>query len=253
MAQPRDESGALWWVKRWWRALVAELVATMLLVGLGCASAVPVGGPGSVTLTHPALAFGFLVAALVNAFGDASGAHMNPAVTLAMLIRGRITALPALAYVVVQCVGAVIGFSGLAVLMPAGMVQYPVGDTVLAKGMSPLEGVIIEAVLTALLVMTAFSLSETDPTAPIKLGFVVAGLIYAAGAATGASLNPARSLGPAVQYGNWRHLWVFWVGPLAGATIGALLQRWVLLVRPEPEPRAPLADCEADLPLNDKA
>uniref|UniRef100_A0A2A4JIH7 Aquaporin n=1 Tax=Heliothis virescens TaxID=7102 RepID=A0A2A4JIH7_HELVI len=95
-------------------------------------------------------------------------------------------------------------------------------------------------------VWSAHARGEHDPAVPIKLGLVVAGLVYAGGHATGASLNPARSFAPALLHGHWDYQWVYWAGPLGGAALGALLHRWVLT----PRPRAPR---DADLPLRDKS
>lgn len=107
--------GAAAWARRWWRALLAELVATALLVLLGVATLLPPGAP----LTHPALAFGFVVLANIEAFGPASGAHMNPAVSLAAALTGRLPPAAALAYALAQTLGAVLGFAGLMALVPA--------------------------------------------------------------------------------------------------------------------------------------
>ncbi|KAI5641612.1 major intrinsic protein domain-containing protein [Phthorimaea operculella] len=96
---PHEEKS---WVSRWWRALVGEVLATALLMILGVGSLMPASQRVEHPLTHPALGFGFVVTALIVAFGNISGAHMNPAVTLAALVYKQIPLLPAVAYIVAQ-------------------------------------------------------------------------------------------------------------------------------------------------------
>ncbi|KAJ8725976.1 hypothetical protein PYW08_004159 [Mythimna loreyi] len=252
---PTDETesaGVAAWLRRWWRALLAELLATALLVWLGIAAMMPVLGKDKVMLAHPAMAFGFVVIGNACAFGPASGAHMNPAVTLAALLYGRLGALPALGYTLAQLLGAVLGFGALLTTTPSAAAAAPAGCTLPAPSVSALGAAAIEAALTAVLVLACCGLwrahddARPDPAAPIKLGLVVAGLVYAGGHATGASINPARSFAPALLHGHWDYQWVYWAGPLGGAALAALLHRFVLT------PRAPRAAAEHDIPLTDK-
>ncbi|XP_026747737.1 aquaporin-like [Trichoplusia ni] len=253
---PRDErkegAGVAAWLRRWWRALLSELVATTTLVWLGIAAMTPLG-PTAPPLAHPAMAFGFMVVANACAFGPVSGAHMNPAVTLAALLYGQLAPLPALGYVLAQMLGATLGFGALLATSPRAATAAPAGVTLPGPGVSALGATLVEAALTATLalavcgVWAAHDASRPDPSVPIKLGLVVAGLVYAGGCATGASINPARSFGPALLQGTWDYQWVYWVGPLGGAALGALLHRHVL------RPRARrLAPADAGTPLHDK-
>ncbi|XP_034840339.2 lens fiber major intrinsic protein-like isoform X1 [Maniola hyperantus] len=239
--------GARGWARRWWRALLAELLATALLVLLGVASLLPAGDE-AVPLAHPAWAFGFVVLLNVEAFGPASGAHMNPAVSLAALLTGRLPARAAAAYVLAQLAGALLGAGALALLAPAG-----VGAGVTLPGsVSPAAAALVEALLTGALALLCCALwaaheaGRDDPALSVKFGLTIAGLVFAGGAMTGASLNPARSFAPALLQGSFQHHWVYWVGPLGGATLAALLHRHVLL------PPAPRAARPEDLPLHDK-
>lgn len=255
---------------RWWRALFAEAVATALLLWLGVGAMVPPASaapaPAPVPLTHPALAFGFVIVGLLMGFGPASGAHMNPAVTLAALVQGRIAPAAAAAYCVAQVVGALLGFGALVAVAPASFAGAARGGcTAPAPGVTALGAAATEAALTALLALAccgAWAAHEAEPhrpdhAAPLKLGLVVAGLIYSGGAMTGASLNPARSLGPALIRGVWDSHWVYWVGPLGGAALAALLHRWVL-TPPAPSPRAAPSAAPAEahaletVPLSEK-
>ncbi|XP_041977412.1 aquaporin-like [Aricia agestis] len=258
---PNDDAtkGVSGWVRRWWRAALAELVATALLVLLGVAALLPKDGRPP-PLAHPALAFGFVIVANVEAFGAASGAHMNPAVTLAALLDRRLPAAAAPLYVLAQLLGATLGFAALMALAPAafaaGAAGAAVGGTA-AGTVSPAAAAVVEALLTGVLVLlccglwAAHDAGARDPAAPVKLGLTVAGLIYAGGEMTGASLNPARSFAPALlQHFNSDH-WVYWVGPLGGSALATLLHRYAL--RP-PAPRAPAdARLTEALPLQDKA
>ncbi|CAK1545038.1 unnamed protein product [Leptosia nina] len=245
----RSRSGVGAWIFRWWRALLSETVATALLIALGVATMLPANAP----LSHPALAFGFVVMANIEAFGAASGAHMNPAVTLAAALDGRIEWIAAGAYALAQTLGATLGFAALMAISPQ---SFPTGGT--APGtVGPVAAAIVEALLTGALALLACGIwhaedsGRVDPTASIKFGLTVAGLIYAGGPLTGASLNPARSFAPALLQGFTADHWVYWVGPLGGAAIATLVHRH--LVRPSAAQRTPAAAVTAEtLPLHDK-
>lgn len=250
---PRGLSG---WVRRWWRALVSELLATAFLVWLGVSSVVPYKGKEAVVLSHPAFAFGFVVLGNAMAFGPTSGAHMNPAVTLAAALQGRMSPALAAAYTVAQVLGACAGFGALAAVTPASALGTDEGCTLPARDVSALAAAAVEAALTAVLafaccgVWKAHDESGPDPMVPVKLGLVVAGLVFAGGHATGASLNPARSFAPALYHGIWQYHWVYWVGPLGGAGLAAVLHRVLLSPRAAPSRAAP--SCAEEVPLEDK-
>ncbi|XP_013180367.1 PREDICTED: lens fiber major intrinsic protein-like [Papilio xuthus] len=236
---PSDESerGVGAWARRWWRPLLAELVATALLILLGIAALLPAGGAPP-PLTHPALAFGFVVLANAEIFGPASGAHMNPAVSLAALLVGQLPGAAAAGYALAQLAGAVLGFGALRALAP-----HAAGEGATHPAVSWPAAVAVEAALTGVLALVCCALwsahdaSRPDRTVSLKVGLTVAGLIYAGGHLTGASLNPARSFAPALFQGLTADHWVYWAGPLGGAALGALLHR-ALLARPAPHTRA---------------
>lgn len=188
------EAGASGWARAraLLRPLLGELLGTALLVLLGVASLLPVEGPRP--LTHPALAFGFIVTALVQALGPVSGAHFNPAVTLAALLHGHLGALPALAYVLAQLLGGALGFGVLVGMLPqhallrldaGGAVLGVHGCTAPAPDVSAAGAMLTEALLTGLLALVACSVwaghdpAHPDHSAPVKLGLTVAGLVYA--------------------------------------------------------------------------
>ncbi|CAB3221270.1 unnamed protein product [Arctia plantaginis] len=231
MSFPHDtERTGRRWVRRCGRAFTAELLGTALLVWLGCAALLPLTGP--VPLSCPALAFGCAVLANVSAFSEASGAHMNPALTLGAVLCRRLSLPMALVYVVAQLLGATLGYYGLLATSPA-LLTAGLGVTLPGVGVSPLSAMFIEVVITGVLMLTVCSVwaaesVQRDPTAPLKIALVVAGLNYAASPATGAALNPARSFAPAFMQGVWTHHWVYWAGPLLGAALAVLLYRAVL-------------------------
>ncbi|XP_039747270.1 lens fiber major intrinsic protein-like [Pararge aegeria] len=230
------------WLRRWWRALLSELLATALLVLLGLASLLPKDGKPP-PLEQPAFAFGGVVLLCAEAFGPLSGAHMNPAVTLAALLAGRLRAPVAAAYALAQLAGALLGAGALWLLAPAALAAGVTTPGALGAGAAAL----LEAALTGALALLCCALWAAPPApgASTKLGLAVAGLVFAGGPHTGASLNPARSFAPALLKTSFQDHWVYWAGPLGGAAAAALLHRFVLL------PRAPAAAPE-ELPLRDK-
>lgn len=165
--------------------MVAELVATALLVLLGVASVLPVEGREP-PLSHPALAFGLVVLANIEAFGAASGAHMNPAVTLAAALLRRLPAAAAAAYAVAQLLGATLGFGLLMLLAPAAFEERAacVGGSAPGSVSAPAAAA-VEALLTAVLVLvccaawSAHDAGRPDPAASLKIGLTIAGVIYA--------------------------------------------------------------------------
>lgn len=181
-----SERGVMAWLRRWWRPLVAEVLATALLMLLGIAALLPLPDGTHPPLTHPALAFGLVVLANIEIFGPTSGAHMNPAITLAALLYGKIPALAAAAYAIAQLLGATLGFGMLMLLSPKSFEEVAacMGGT-RAGSVSPLAAAGTEALLTGVLVLVvcaAWSAHERagpDPTVSIKVGLTLAGLIYA--------------------------------------------------------------------------
>lgn len=206
-----ERSGVAAWLRRSWRALLAETCATALLVGLGVASSLHAPGAAEPPLANVACAFGFVVVGCCVAFGGASGAHMNPAVSLCAALGGRLAPALCVAYVLAQLAGAVLGFAALQGALGAAP---PAGLTRPAPHVSGGAAAALEAVLTGLLALACCAAWEAhdparpDPAVPIKLGLLVAGLVYAGvsvcagdgtGREEGASLTPRlRVAGPRV-------------------------------------------------------
>lgn len=213
---------------RTWRAVLAELIATMLFVFVGAGSVIVVGGPSdSGAVVVIALAHGLAIALLVAAIARISGGHINPAVTFGAVITGRMKLSTGVLYVAGQLAGAVIGVLLLEAAL-LGEFEGNLGAHSLNLAVLDGEGagVLVEAVLTFMLVFAVFA-TAIDPRgmaslAPIAIGLAVLVDHLVGLRLTGASMNPARSFGPALVADVWDNHWVYWVGPLAGGGIAAL-------------------------------
>lgn len=221
------------------KAALAEGLATMLFVLLG-AGAVSVSGALSAGALDPArlvaiaLAHGVAILVLVSTFGKISGGHINPAVTFAMVLTGKMGLRRGGTYVVAQVIGAVIGALLIKAMLPAAM-EGNIGSHGLGNGVTVMQGLLVEIVLTATLVMVIFG-TAVDPKgpgtiAPIAIGVTVLIIHLFAVPLTGAGVNPARSFGPALISGAWENHWIYWVGPLIGGGIGGLLYEYVFMKR----------------------
>jgi aquaporin Z len=212
----------------------AELFGTLVLVFAGLGTAVLAGGKvGPVGIS---LAFGLTLVALAYSVGPISGCHINPAVTVAMLLAKRIKTGEAAGYIVMQVVGAVIGAALVLVIAQGapGFVLSP--DTFGVNGYadhspghySLAASFVTESMFTMLLVFTV--LGATDQAAPqgfagLPIGFMLAVTNFASIPVTNASINPARSIGPAVLAGGWgiEQLWLFIVAPIAGGIFAGII------------------------------
>lgn len=165
-----------------------------------------------------ALTFGLIVLAMIYCFGDVSGAHFNPAVTTAFAVARRFPWREVPGYLGAQLAGAFLASGLLKLLFPANVT---LGATLPAGPAS--QSLVLEIVLTFLLMLVIFSVStgaqEKGITAGIAIGAVVALEAMFAGPICGASMNPVRSLTPAIVSGQWQHLWVYLVGPVLGALL----------------------------------
>ena len=221
-----------------WKKYAAEFIGTFVLVFMGCGSAVFLG-VSQTTIPSIAFAFGLSLLVMVYTIGAISGCHINPAVSISMLIRGKITAKDTVAYIIAQCVGAIVG-AGVLLIVASGSPNFSLGtnglgqngyDTASPAGYSLASALVAEVVLTFLLCLVIHgSTSEKVPKgfAGISIGLSLV-LIHIVGIPiTGTSVNPARSLGPALIMGMvdttaLSQLWLFWVAPLIGAILAALV------------------------------
>lgn len=204
------------------KALVAELVGTFALIFIGAGA----GALGQGGLVGVALAHGLVVLAFAYAFGEISGTHINPAVTFGMLVAGRIKINDAVGYWAAQFVGGILGAAALSFVLGAN--AGSLGATVLGPGVTQAQGVAAEAILTFLFLTVIFQAGRAGSFAGVAIGMALAFCILMGGPLTGASLNPARTLGPALVSGNMADLWIYFVGPLVGAAGAAGLRVGVL-------------------------
>jgi aquaporin Z len=204
---------------------VAELIGTMVLVLMGCGSAVIARDYVGI-----AFAFGLAVLAMVYTIGSVSGCHINPAISISMLVAGKLSAKDAVFYIVFQCIGAVIG-AGILYAIAAGNPSFTLANGLGANSYgaySLLSVLIAEIVLTFIFVLVVHgSTHERVPKgfAGIAIGLTLV-LVHLVGIPIdGTSVNPARSLGPAVFVGGTAlsQLWVFWVAPIIGGILAAVV------------------------------
>lgn len=225
------------------RRLVAEALGTFGLVFVGAAVVVVNGGfPNSgIGLLGIALAHAVVLSVMITATMTISGGHLNPAVTVGLLVSRRIGPLSAAAYIVTQLAAACLAALLVKALLPPHAVRAALlGVPVIASSVTLGQAIGIELVLTFFLVTAVFG-TVVSPDAPRVAGFGI-GLvllfdILVGGPLTGAAANPARAFGPALVSGQWLGHVAYWVGPLAGGIIAALLWEYVLLPKTPPRRR----------------
>jgi len=219
-----------------WNAVIAEAVGTFLFffVGIGAAAAVDYSaslGQPSGGLLEIALAHGIVLAVLVSALGAVSGAHFNPAVTFGVWLADQIPGRRAVSYIVAQLLGGILAAVAVHNVLPASLATN-LGLPALGTGISPLPGIIIEAVLTMVLLVAVFG-TAVDPRGPkvggLAIGFAVAADVLMGGPLTGAAMNPARWLASAAEKGIYDNWYVWIIGPALGAAIAALAYRFFFL------------------------
>lgn len=222
---------------------IAEFIGTMILVIIGCGTAMLVGcdavSGGGYILT--ALAFGLAIVATAYCIGNISGCHVNPAVSLGVLMNGGMTAVDFAGYVIAQCLGALVGSGLLAAIFSLGGVTDMTGGFG-ANGLagvngSAIAGLLVEIILTFIFVECILGVTSSKAGhgsfGGLIIGLTLTGVHILGIGLTGTSVNPARSFGPAVVAafsGNMdglASLWVFIVGPLVGAALAAVVYKFL--------------------------
>jgi len=247
----KDDHEDVW--QSLWRSSVSEFFATLIFVFIGCGSVVAaksvegVEGIAIPALTLITLAHGFAIMVLVYTIGEISGGHINPAVTWALLVTDRISILRALIYWASQFTGAVIGALILAGLLPPAL-QFSLGCHSINPLLSTWQGFFCEVVFTFIFIFVVFATAVSPfvgkiapmgggdygpgKLTPFAVGMTILMLHSVGIPLTGASMNPARSFGPAVVHGCWDNHWVYWLGPIVGSTIAAVVAQVIFLSSP---------------------
>jgi MIP family channel proteins len=210
------------------RPAFAELVGTFVFFFIGAGSIVTDSYThGAVGLVGIALAHGLILSIMISAFGPISGGHFNPAVTIGAWVAGKADRTTVMNYIIAQLLGACMaGFLLRAIFPEAAWQPVHLGTPALAVGVSPLVALMLEATLTFFLMLAVLG-TAMDKAAP-KIGGFGIGLtvmvdILVGGPLTGAAMNPARVFGPGLAAGFWEYHWVYWVGPIAGASLASWL------------------------------
>ena len=201
---------------------IAELIGTFTLVFCGCGAIVTNEfSQGMVTHSGIALTFGLVVMSLIYAFGEISGAHFNPAVTIAFSYAKKFPLKEVPKYILAQCIGAILAAALLLLLFP----ENEFLGTTLPK-IDVWRVFLFEVILTFFLMLVIINVSTGSKESGIMAGIAIGGVVWFeaqfAGPITGASMNPARSVGPALVSGHLEHLWLYLLAPIIGAILAVL-------------------------------
>jgi MIP family channel proteins len=223
------------------KALVAEFIGTFALIFLGAGSGAILGIENSPAgLITVALAHGLTLMVFAYAFGHISGTHINPAVTLGLVAAGKFDLIRAIYYIVAQLLGGIV--AAFALLYVLGGPVGNLGATVINYSLTSLGGAfLLEAIGTFFLVNTVLNAAVSGRggnLAPIAIGMSLSACIMFFGPITGTSLNPARTLGPAIATGIYADIWVYMVATILGGIIAGVLYRY-FFEEPEVTPASP--------------
>ncbi len=220
--------------------VLVEAVGTFFLTFIGAGSIIALqyqfvqGGsfPGLVTI---ALAHGITLAIVVSATMSISGGHINPAVTIGLLVARKISVVNAAAYIIFQVIGATLGGYMLIAIFPSSAgnaVNW--GTPSVAGALNLGQAILLEAIMTFLLVFVVFG-TAVDSRAPkiggLAIGLAIAADIMVGGPFTGAAMNPARAIGPAIASGFFNNWYVYWIGPILGGIVASLIYRYLVFGR----------------------
>ncbi|MCD0458089.1 MIP/aquaporin family protein [Roseiconus lacunae] len=206
---------------------IAEFVGTFILIFVGTGSVIVNSvTDGDVSLVGIAMAWGLVVSAMIYAIGDLSGAHINPAVTIAFWVGKRFEGRKVVPYIVAQCAGAIAASLLLRFLYPD---QESLGAT-LPDG-TVMQSFVLEIMLTLMLMFVVLNVTvgakEKGITAGLAIGGVISFEVLCGGPISGASMNPARSLAPALVGGQMQHLWVYLVAPVIGSVAAVPISHYL--------------------------
>jgi len=223
------------------KALVAEFLGLVLLVFFGCGTANACARELEYSdknkplpayfITTVSLAFGLTIACTAQAIGHISGGHINPAVTLGILVSGKLSLLRGVLYMIAQFLGGIVGAALLKAVVPNNVASWPdnhLGANGLQPGVEAYQGMIVEAMVTFILVLVVYGCCDSrrddvKGSVPLAIGLTVTLSHLLSIGFTGAGLNPARTLGPAILTGKFDNIWVYFVGPFLGGAIAGIL------------------------------
>ncbi|XP_017770650.1 PREDICTED: aquaporin AQPAe.a-like isoform X2 [Nicrophorus vespilloides] len=224
----------------------SEFFATFILVFLGCMGCVSISGE---PIPHSQISFTFGLAVLISVtcFAHLSGSHLNPIVTVAAVIVGHTPIAISPVYILGQMFGAIGGFGALMMSTPSHLMgnDKMINDSVLGSvkvpgvcspginaGLTVFQGFCVEFITSAILAWVCCAVwdrknNDKHDSVAVRFGLTIVALAMAAGAYTGANMNPARSFAPALFNGDWSNHWVYWVAPTLGAIVAAVFYRFV--------------------------
>ena len=218
---------------------IAEFIGTFTLVLVGCGTAMLVGCKSDAGCGYilTAFAFGLVIVGMAYTVGNVSGCHINPAVSLAVLISGRMSITDFIFYVISQCLGAISGAACLKIIFSLGQVTDMTGGLG-SNGLAGVSdsigaGLIVEILLTFIFVLVILGVTDSKYNhgsfGGVVIGFALVMVHILGIGLTGTSVNPARSIGPAIFAGGaaLSSLWVFIVGPFVGAALAALIYKLI--------------------------
>ena len=212
-----------------WRRCLAEFIGTFCLILLGCGAMAVDVRTGALTHVGVATVWGLVVMTMIYAIGDISGAHINPAVSLAFALVKRFPLLEVIPYALAQSAGALAGAAAIRAAL--GVNEALLGAT--NTELPVVSALAVEFMMTAILMFIVMGVStgakEKSITAGLAVGATIAMEAFVAGPLTKASMNPARSLGPAVVSGSMDQLWIYILAPFLGAVTGGVVY---VLLRP---------------------
>jgi MIP family channel proteins len=219
------------------RRALAEGFATFALVFAGCGAIVADAEyGGALGVVGIALVFGLIIMVMVYATGHLSGAHINPAVTVAFALTRHFPAREAAAYIPAQVAGATLGALTLLAIWPDKPADLGATLPTVGAGSAFVYELILSAFLMFVIMAVATDTRAVGAAAAIAIGATVGLDALFGGPVTGASMNPARSFGPALAAGEWSSFWIYLAGPLAGTTLGGLAYQLMRAPQAEPSP-----------------
>lgn len=241
-------------LSEWVRPLIAEMIGPFALVLIGAGSIMTAYTKGlndGGTLLLVAFAHGLAIGLMVAAAGHISGGHFNPAVTVGLWMGGKIGTLKSIGYIIAQLIGAVLAALVLRYIFNDQIrdatnfgipsINYANDGDVLIVGRA--HGFVLEVILTFFLMYVIFGTAVDNrgphAVASLAIGLTITMDILLGGPLTGAAMNPARHFGPALVQGEWKDAWLYWLGPIVGAALAAIVQSYIFIPR---EAAAPMAE-----------